>query len=107
MNWSNLHQDIIHYILKYDGTMTYRNGRYMNKIPNPDDNYPLILDRMRMQRYRRFYSSFSFVTIQIFTTTTEKEISYWATNEGLKISVFEWDYGNNSFIKEEILFNNR
>ena len=107
MNWSNLPQDIIHYIFKYDGTITYRNGKYMNKIPNPDENYPLILDRMRIQRYRRYYHTFSFVNIQLYTTETEKEICYWATNEGLKISFIEWNYGNNSFIKEELLFCNR
>ena len=105
--WSKLPTDIIHHILKYDGTMTYRNGKYMNKIPNPDENYPLILERMKIQRYRRFLSKMSFVTIQIPTGITEKEICFWATNKGLKITLFEWDYEDNSSIREKQLYSNR
>lgn len=105
--WSKLPTDIIHHILKYDGTMTYRNGKYMNKIPNPDENYPLILERMKIQRYRRFLSKMSFVTIQIPTGITEKEICFWATNKGLKITLFEWDYEDNSSIVEKQLYSNR
>ena len=105
--WSILPQDIVHLILTYDGTMTYRNGKYMNKIPNPDENYPLILERMRFQRYRRFYSNFSFVTMQIQGTNTEKEMNYWATDNGLKIMLYEWDYGENSFVLEKTLYSNR
>jgi hypothetical protein len=103
---SKLPQDIVHHILKYDGTMTYRNGKYINKIPNPDENYPLIFERMRSQRYRRFYSSMSFVTIQIPTSINEKEICYWATNDGLKITLFEWDCVNYTFVQEKRLFIN-
>lgn len=106
--FTKLPLEIIHQILIYDGTMTYRNGKYMNKILDPDKNYPLILERMRFQRYRRFYGRYSFVTIQIQGTTDEKEISYWATNEGLKVSVVKGiyvDYGN--WFQEDILFSNR
>ena len=128
-NMNKLPQDIIHYILKYDGTMTYRNGKYMNKILDPDKNYPLIVERMRFQRYRRFLSTISFVTIHITTPnfsgdkvayevsseeaesplpTTEKEICYWATNDGLKISLIEVDYDNHmNFVQNTILFCNR
>ena len=69
--WLNLPQDIVHHILKYNGTMTYRNGKYMNKIPDPDALYPLICERMRIQRHRKFYSRFSFVTMQIQRSATE------------------------------------
>ena len=79
----------------------------MNKIPNPDENYPLILERMKIQRYRNFLSKMSFVTIQITTGITEKEICFWATNNGLKITLFEWDYENNSSIVEKQLYSNR
>jgi hypothetical protein len=105
--FTKLPPEIVHHILTYDGTMTYRNGKYMNKIPDPDENYPLILERMRFQRYRRFYSMFSFVTIQIQGTNTEKDICYWATNSGLKITLFEWDYSENSFVQEKKLYSNR
>ena len=96
MDYSLLPTDIVNHILKYDGTITYRNGKYINKIPNPDENYPLILERMKIQRYRRFLSKI-----------TEKEICFWATNEGLKITLFEWDYESNSYIVEKQLFTNR
>jgi hypothetical protein len=105
--WSKLPTDIINHILGYDGTMTYRNGKYINKIPNPDENYPLILERMKIQRYRRFLSKMSFVTIQIDTGIMEKEICFWATNNGLKITLFEWDYDNHIFIQEKMLYTNR
>jgi hypothetical protein len=105
--FSKLPLEIVHHILTYDGTMTYRNGKYMNKIPNPDENYPLVLERMRFQRYRQCYSMFSFVTIQIPGQTTEKEINYWATADGLKITLYEWAYGDNSFVQEKTLFSNR
>ena len=107
--FSDLPEDIIRLILSYDTVLIYRNGKYMNRIQNPDENYSLILERMRFQRYRRFYSNFSFVNIQIpgTGTNTEKEINYWATDMGLKITLFEWNYGENSSIQEKKLFNNR
>lgn len=105
--FTKLPLEIVHYILVYDGRMTYRNGKYMNKILDPDKNYPLIVERMRFQRYRQFYSKLSFVTVQIQGTNTEKEINYWATNDGLKINLYEWDYGNDSFVQQKTLFNNR
>jgi len=105
--WSKLPTDIVKHILKYDGSITYRNGKYMNKIPNPDENYPLILERMKIQRYRKFYPKMSCVTIQIATGITEKEICFWATNNGLKITLFEWDYEKYSFVQEKLLYSNR
>lgn len=105
--FTKLPLEIVHHILTYDGTVTYRNGKYMNKILDPDKNYPLVVERMRFQQYRRFYSKLSFVTMQIQGTNTEKEMNYWATKEGLKINLYEWDYGKNSFIQQKALFNNR
>lgn len=105
--FAKLPLEIVHQILVYNGTMTYRNGKYMNKILDPDKNYPLVLERMRFQRHRRFYSRCSFVTIQIQGQTTEKDITYWATNEGLRISSYERDYDDNSTILEKTLYRNR
>lgn len=84
--WSKLPNDIINYILRYDGTITHRNGKYVNKIPHPDISYPVILNAMRFHRYRRYISNMSFVTIKI--QNTEKVISHIATENGLKITLF-------------------
>ena len=103
--WTKLPPDIINHILLYDRTIRHRNGKYINKIPNPDENYPLILERMRCQRYRRFYRNMSFVTI-IIPNTEQKQICYCASNRGLTITLFEFDYSDDSSIKEELLFKN-
>jgi hypothetical protein len=106
--FSQLPLEIVHHILNYDGRITYRNGKFMNKIPNPDENYPLVLERMRFQQHRRFCDGYSFVTMKIRGLTTEKTLIYWATNAGLKITFFEWNYHDNrDFIREEMLFCNR
>jgi hypothetical protein len=49
----------------------------------------------------------SCVTIQITSGITEKEICFWATNKGLIITLFEWDYDENSFVQEKIVYSNR
>jgi hypothetical protein len=84
--WCKLPNDIINHILQYDGTITCRNGKYINKIPHLDISYPLILNAMCFHRYRRYISNMSFVTIKI--KNTEKVISYIASNNGLIITLF-------------------
>lgn len=100
--WGNLPNDTKNLILTYDGRITYRNGVYMNKLPNPDISHPLIGERMRFQRYRRFYNRLSFVTIIL---DTGKHICYWATCQGLQITLFT-PLGDDVNVAEEQLFTN-
>ena len=101
--WSNLPTDAINLILTYDGRITYRNGSYINKILDVDTYYPLIGERMRFQRYRRFCSGVSFVTIIL---DTGKHICYWATCKGIRITLFTPTDEHHSNIIEKQLFTN-
>lgn len=101
--WANLPNDAINTILTYDGRITYRNGVYINKILDVDTYYPLILERMRFQRYRRFYIGVTFVTIIL---PTEKQICYWATNKGIRITLFSPTDEHHSNMIEKQLFTN-
>ena len=98
--WANLPIDAINTILTYDGRITYRSGVYMNKMLDPDISHPLILERMRFQRYRRFYSGVSFVTIIL---DTGKHICYLATCRGLRLTLFT-PLGDDVNVVEEQLF---
>ena len=40
--FSKLPKELIHYILKYDDKIYYRNGEYINKIPKYDPRYKII-----------------------------------------------------------------
>ena len=102
--WAKLPYDIMDIILKYDGRITKRNGMYMNKLPHPDVNYPLILERMCEQRYRRFLSTCSFVTIDV--PGAYKQICYWATNNGVTITVYSFTDTYNMLHEERIFTNN-
>jgi hypothetical protein len=39
VKYSSLPEDIIHYILSYDNTIKYRNGKYMNQTSKDDPRY--------------------------------------------------------------------
>jgi hypothetical protein len=45
--------EIIHHILKYDGRIKYRHGKYMNQIAQDDDRYQML------QGIPQFHSYFS------------------------------------------------
>ena len=54
--WSTLPQELIHAILKIDGRVQYKNGRYydVNRIPNDDERYsvarPVVLKKTDILR---------------------------------------------------------
>lgn len=104
--WSNLPNDMVAIILRYDGRITYRHGMYIDKIPHPDIYYPKILERMRFQRFRRYFRTMSFVTIHV--TDYEKIISYIASNSGVTITMFSLNTNNSTgFHTEHVLFTNK
>jgi len=45
--FDRLPEDIVKNVIEYTGKLTYRNGAFVRIIPEPDANYPLLLERMR------------------------------------------------------------
>jgi hypothetical protein len=41
--WQKLSKEILNIILEYNGTIKYRNGKYINKISENDSRYNLLL----------------------------------------------------------------
>ena len=100
---NKLPEDIVKIITEYTGKLTYRNGVFISKIPDPEINYPLLVERMRFQRYRRFLKTMSFVTIHI--PELDKEICHYASKNGLSVVVFTYDDMEGDYI-ENILYRN-
>jgi hypothetical protein len=42
MIFSSLPLDVIHHILSYSDAIKWRNGKYMDKIPNTDIRYSML-----------------------------------------------------------------
>ena len=101
--FDRLPDDIVKNVTEYTGKLTYRNGAFVRLIPDPDANYPLLLERMRFQRYRRFLRTMSFVTIQL--PNVDKEICHNASENGLTVMIYTYDDVKGEYI-ENILFRN-
>jgi len=101
--FNRLPEDIVKNVIEYTGKLTYRNGAFVRIIPDPDANHPLLLERMRFQRYRRFLRTMSFVTIQL--PNVDKEICHNASKDGLKVATYTYDDVKGEYI-ENILFRN-
>ena len=48
----HLPRDMVDLILQFDGTVVYRNGKYMNRIPNTDGRYAMLLTQRPLPRIR-------------------------------------------------------
>lgn len=110
--WKQLPMNIVNNILKYNGTISYRNGKYINKIQNIDDNYPLILERMRITSNRDYFHSsgnssgyFSlWVRINIPNDDNKKILFYFASIIGLRIKQFIYDNDDYTNVKITTLY---
>lgn len=76
--WDKLPSDIVNKILLYDGQISYRNGKYINKIKDVDKKYPLIFDRMRLKKFR-IQSNHEYIAIINIPCTT-KHIFFFSSN---------------------------
>ena len=61
MLFSNLPLDVIHYILSYNDTIKYRNGKYMNQICKKDTRYELLL-KIQIIKANPIYDSICEIT---------------------------------------------
>lgn len=71
--WDKLPIDIINTILLYDGQISYRNGKYINKIKDVDKKYPLILERMRFNNHRIYFKSSQTFAVTIHIENNKKQ----------------------------------
>ena len=61
MEWcSKIPKDLIHMILEYDGTIKYRNGKYINRISSNDDRYDIL---QRIPKINTHYHNNYFISI--------------------------------------------
>ena len=58
--WKGINKDILHLILKYDGSIIERNGMYMNRIPIHDERYTIIKNIPP----KKYYKNDTFVYFQ-------------------------------------------
>ena len=86
--WKILPTELVHLILEYDGLIKLRNGKFMTQLLNIDLNYPLILERMRFNKNRKFYKTVDIQTIDIHIPNTDKYIYYWITEDELRITLY-------------------
>lgn len=61
MEWcSKIPKDILHMILEYNGTIKYRNGKYINRISRNDDRYNIL---QRIPNINTHYHNNYFISI--------------------------------------------
>jgi len=75
MIFAFLPEDVIHYILSYNDTIKYRNGKYMDQICKKDKRYELLLkippiiqhefykDVYEMKHYYEYYDGLTYTTL--------------------------------------------
>jgi len=99
MKLSHLPQDIIHYILSYNGKIKYRNGKYMNQICKEDKRYKLLLKIPPIKSnkiYKNVYETFiiGHVYDEIVYKDTNTEL-YIDLKKEKVIYIFCYDFENN------------
>ena len=83
-----LPSELIYLILEYGGYVTWRNGKYMFQLlENIDIKYSLIVERMRFQKYRKFYRETRTSFVDIHIPNTRKSIYHNATERGYRVTL--------------------
>jgi hypothetical protein len=94
--FKELPKDITNIILQYDGRIVCRNGKYINRIINPDTAFPQLFERMKFDKKRSIIGGCFCVHIPIIITNPilaqkigviQKEFYYSGTKYGLSIEV--------------------
>jgi hypothetical protein len=68
--FSRLPDVLIHIILAYTGKVSYRSGRYINRLCKKDERYKL-LESIPLKDYNKSYNSYS-VELDIFNSDIKK-----------------------------------
>ena len=85
--WKTLPDDIVNIILKYNGTIKYRNGLYINQLLDIDSRYNLLINRLYLDRYK----SEGYFSIVYINLPNKKMIMYYAYNYGLAVKIYDFN----------------
>lgn len=106
--WQSLPTDMLNLILEYNGTITYRHGKYMNKIPTFDFRY--IMLRRSYLFHRKSYNPgrYCYSDVSFFIPNSRKWVQYSTDASGMIIiMVVSPNNRDNSKVEIITLFTNK
>ena len=65
MSFLNLPIDIVNKILDYDGSIKYRNGKYINQISKTDKRYEMLLNIRRSFMHDRYLTNLYYKSVLV------------------------------------------
>jgi hypothetical protein len=84
--FSKLPKEIINYIIKYDGKLLYKDGKYTNRIPSYDERFKILAPVPQKMKI--------YVDYNMPTTDIGFSIHIKFTNDDFLLTVQKYAYGN-------------